>query len=422
MNSTVSIRRFGHTVINHMVEVPWDHFASGEQQVLSVFAREIVADGNEDGPCVLFLQGGPGFPAPRPVGASGWVGELLKHYRVVLLDQRGTGRSNAQLLDAQHLKLLRADQIVEDAEAVRRALGVDQWALFGQSFGGFCINTYSSRHPESISHAMLTGGLPDISAGVDEVYRRTFAQVAERSEQFYAQFPFAEAAIREVCHHLDNAEELLPTGERLSSRRFRTIGIALGRGTGFDTLGYLLEDPFVVVGGEKRLRQDFLVDVGARVSFAGHPLYALVHEAIYGGTVPGATAWSAHRVREQVEGFEEQADPRTAGKFYLTGEHIFPWQFDEDPALREHKQAAEELAAFDQWPSLYDAATLKDRAPVAAAAVYLDDIFVPYSLSMATADQWRDLRPWVTNQFQHDGIGQDGAAIVRRLREMILER
>ena len=59
---------------------------------------------------------------------------------------------------------------------------------------------------------------------------------------------------------------------------------------------------------------------------------------------------------------------------------------------------------------------------MAAAAVYLDDIFVPFSLSMATADQWRDLRPWVTNQFQHDGIGQDGAGIVGRLREMILER
>lgn len=82
---------------------------------------------------------------------------------------------------------------------------------------------------------------------------------------------------------MDNSDERLPTGERLSSLRFRTIGIELGRGTGFDSLAYLLEEPFRTVAGEKRLRGDFLVDVGQRVSFADGPLYAAIHESIYGG-------------------------------------------------------------------------------------------------------------------------------------------
>jgi len=61
------------------------------------------------------------------------------------------------------LAVLRQDYIVEDAEALRRALGIEKWALFGQSFGGFCITAYLSAYPESVTEAFLTGGLPTIT-------------------------------------------------------------------------------------------------------------------------------------------------------------------------------------------------------------------------------------------------------------------
>ncbi|MDA8486946.1 hypothetical protein NNO07_28190, partial [Pseudomonas resinovorans] len=92
--------------------------------------------------------------------------------------------------------------------------------------------------------------------------------------QFNEQYPAAERMVREVCRHLDAQEEFLPTGERLSARRLRTVGIELGREGGFESLARLFEAPFHANG---RLRTDFLAAVGDRVSFAKGPLYAAVH-------------------------------------------------------------------------------------------------------------------------------------------------
>ena len=45
--------------------------------------------------CIYELAGGPGFEAPRPTGANTWLKAAVAHFRVLLLDQRGTGRSGA---------------------------------------------------------------------------------------------------------------------------------------------------------------------------------------------------------------------------------------------------------------------------------------------------------------------------------------
>ncbi|GAA1471890.1 alpha/beta fold hydrolase [Corynebacterium felinum] len=427
------ITYFGHTHIEHTLSVAWDPFTNPEGETFELFAREIIPPGGENYPYLVYLQGGPGFPSPRPTSVGSWMGPALKKYRLLLLDQRGTGRSAridavSERISTQQLALLRQEYIVEDAEALRRALGVEKWSLFGQSFGGFCITSYLSAHPESVDTAYLTGGLPTLDKTADDLYRSTYAKLEYRHEQFLKQVPFADARIREIAHHLDNAEELLPTGERLSSRRFRTIGINLGRGTGFLNLAYLLEDPFRIVRGEKRMKTDVLHALGAQLSFGAAPLYAAIHESIYGGVgMPAAdlgqrsaTRWAADRMREEVEGFAENADPVRADKFYLTGEHIYPWQFDEDPALRPFKDAAMGLAEHHWQRSPYDAAGLA-QAPTVAAAVYLDDIFVPFEESMATARTYRDLRLHVTNYFQHDGIGHDGAGIFELLDAAIAD-
>ena len=163
------------------------------------------------------------------------------------------------------------------------------------------------------------------------------------------------------------------------------------------------------MSGEKRLRSDFLNNVGSRVSFQTGPLYAAIHESIYGGVGGQAvTGWAAHRIREEFPEFAEYGT-------YLTGEHIFPWQFDEDPALRPFKEGAEGLAAHEWTSSPYDAAVLADVPLIASAAIYLDDIFVPFEESMATGETYRDLRPMVTNRFQHNGISEDGAGILGEL-------
>ena len=154
-------------------------------------------------------------------------------------------------------------------------------------------------------------------------------------------------------------------------------------------------------------------EVGERVSFAKGPLYAAVHESIYGGTVPGATNWAAERVSRELDGFSPVASPDDA-EFYLTGEHIFPFQFDEDPALRPFTHVAHELAVKDDWSNLY--AGLSGDYD-AYAAVYTDDIFVPRELSLETASAI-GAQVFETDQFQHDGLRRHGEAVLGRLLDM----
>ncbi|HEX5688638.1 MAG TPA: hypothetical protein VFX76_01475, partial [Roseiflexaceae bacterium] len=128
----VTYRLPGLLLTDHVFGVPLNHAAPDGEQI-EVFAREVVAADkrNEELPWLVFFQGGPGSPSPRPDGLGGWLKRALKEYRVLLLDQRGTGRSTpvtAQTLArlpnpqaiADYLKHFRADAIVKDAEVIRR--------------------------------------------------------------------------------------------------------------------------------------------------------------------------------------------------------------------------------------------------------------------------------------------------------------
>ena len=133
------IRLPGYLAREHAVTVPLDHSAP-DGATIDVFARELVDPGkqNDDLPYLLFLQGGPGGKAPRPLDRSAWIDVALRTHRVVLLDQRGTGRSTpitaAIARDrsapqvADYLSLFRADAIVADAEVLRRTvIGDRRW-------------------------------------------------------------------------------------------------------------------------------------------------------------------------------------------------------------------------------------------------------------------------------------------------------
>ncbi len=84
----------GVVLTDHEFAVPLD-YTRPHGEKMSVFGREVVAVGKEksDLPWLVFFQGGPGIEAPRPEDKSGWLKRALQEYRVLLLDQRGTGRS-----------------------------------------------------------------------------------------------------------------------------------------------------------------------------------------------------------------------------------------------------------------------------------------------------------------------------------------
>src|SRR5690625_61145 len=77
------------------MHVPLDH-DDHASPALQLFARIATGPGGEHKPYLVFLQGGPGSEAPRPLDAStpAWLSRALRDHQVVLLDQRGTGRSS----------------------------------------------------------------------------------------------------------------------------------------------------------------------------------------------------------------------------------------------------------------------------------------------------------------------------------------
>ena len=416
----------GMRTAEHYFDVPLDHFGDAGESI-TVFAREYVsADHSEEAaaelPWLLYLQGGPGGRGNRFPALGGWSKAAAKDFRILMLDQRGTGLSSpidrrtlplrgSELDQAQYLEHFRADSIVADAEAIRQALGAGPWTIYGQSYGGFCALSYLSFAPEGLREALITGGLPPLAGPADRVYQATFARVAARNAEYFGWYPQDREQVNRIARHLREAEELLPDGSRLTVERFQMVGSYLGGNTRVDGLHHLLEDAFVSTPDGERLSDAFLEQVRGLVSRAANPLYALMHESIYGQGE--ATDWAALRVLQDFPEFR----PDTAAPL-LTGEMVYPWYFEQDPALRPLRAVAQLLAEKDDWKPLYDPERLALNTVPVAAAVYSDDIYVDRDLSLETAAAVRGLQVWETDEFHHDGIADDGDAIFGRLLGM----
>ena len=220
----------------HELEVP---LYPDSEESLAIFAREVAGPDGLDKPFLVFLQGGPGFEGPRPAGpAPGWMERALQDFRVLLLDQRGTGRSGIAPTDAERLQHYRADAIVRDCEALRAHLGAERWAVLGQSFGGLCVYTYLSTHPEHLSEAFITGGIPVLGNRIDDVYRITYGLVADRTRRYFDRYPADRARVAAL---MDRDDIVLPTGDLLTPGRVRALGRNLGVSDGAETLHHLLE-------------------------------------------------------------------------------------------------------------------------------------------------------------------------------------
>ena len=307
--------------------LPLDHMRPDGPHI-TVFTREVTAPGGEDLPYLVFLQGGPGMEAARPTSPpSGWMKRAIENYRVLLLDQRGTGRSSpvgssipgATPEDqAAYLAHFRADAIVRDAELIRQELGVDRWSLLGQSFGGFTSLTYLSFAPEGLREALITGGLTPVGRPPDDIYGATYVRLIEKHRAYFERYPGDRARLRDVVRRLDDEEIRLPSGDRLTGRRFRQLGLMLGDSAGFELIHHILELPF----GSNA----FLHDAEQGVHFSRNPLYATLHESSYADGF--ATRWSAARLLpDEVE-----------AEGYLTAEHVFPWMWEDYGTLRPHQR------------------------------------------------------------------------------------
>ncbi|CAH7016314.1 Proline iminopeptidase [Vibrio chagasii] len=408
----------------HYFELPLDYQAKGGQQI-QVFAREVVdlAKDSQELPWLIYFQGGPGFPSPRVSGESGWMKRALQNYRVLLLDQRGTGNSTvishetlAHLSpeqQAEYLTHFRADNIVRDAEAIREQFGVKQWSTIGQSFGGFCTLSYLSLFPKSLQRCYVTGGIPSIEREADDVYRATYKRVEDKNRAFFAQFPQAQVMCREISDYLLNNEVKLPNGQVFTVEQFQLIGINLGAGEANLPMYFTLESAFVEVNGKKQLSYSFLNQMQQEQGYLTNPIYAILHESIYcQGT---ASNWSAHRVREQYPHFNYQS----GSEFWFTGEMVYPWMFDQLETLKPLREAANILAEKSDWGTLYNAAQLSKNTVPMACAVYADDMYVELDYSRETLANIPNSKAWITNEYEHNGLRADGERIVDKLMTMV---
>ncbi|MBN9175868.1 MAG: alpha/beta fold hydrolase [Microbacterium sp.] len=395
---TVTTRRLLDLRIDdHVLTLPLVWGDDADARTIDVHAAVVTREGGEDLPYLLFLQGGPGFEAPRPFtapAAPSWLGAALEHYRVVLLDQRGTGAStpfgDADLdrgdeAIAEYVTHLRADAIVEDAEAIRQSLGAASWSVLGQSFGGFTILRYLSVHAASLDEVYITGGLSAVGRRPDEVYALTYDKMRDASEAYYRRFPEHRDAMRARLDLAASGSLVLPDGEVVSLSRLRSLGMLLGTNDGWQTLHALLEtDP---------RSNAFHHDLAAALPFSPrNPLYYLFHESSYADGF--ATRWAADRV----EPGDFRDDPTL-----LTGEHARRDWLDTVPGLIPWRGAALRIADVE-WTRLYDADALAASGARGAAAVYVNDVFVPVEFSVETARLLPGVTPWVTSEHEHNGL------------------
>lgn len=480
---------------------------------------------------MLYLQGGPGFGCAAPsvglglgTSSSSWAAKALSgggvtniegksFERVVLMDQRGTGKSSPIskrrleklfpdlfLLDdvgkeedngdkkakvskavadaTEYLARFRADSIVRDAEWVKEALirrpsptaattggeekkekaeeaSVEEpqpWgAALGQSYGGFCLMTYLSSiaHPPKL--CLFTGGIAPAYTPVREVYDRLWLRVAERNYKFYNRYPGDVGIVKRIVRRLSSSSMppvKLPSGAVLTARRFLQLGLGLGGspGSSFANLHSLINSAFLHDDDDDELSGAFLKRIDHEQSFDDAPLYFLLHESIYAdGLMSGPTEWAAHSSYEgiivsthpefdyrQTSIIDDHAHPTL-----FFGEMVFPWMAHGDYAeLSGHgmRKLSETLATKRDWSPLYDKLNMRtallgegaNKPPKskAASATYYDDMYVDFNCAMKLLGRGAPLegvKVWITNEYQHSGLRDDGANILSRLVNMAKE-
>lgn len=108
----------------------------------------------KNGTYVIVLAGGPGSTVEY---MQPFADVLRDKFRVVMLEQRGTGRSKLGKINAEAVKM---ERYVEDIEALRLHLKTQKVILIGNSWGMMLALLYAAHHPQNVSKAVTVGSAP----------------------------------------------------------------------------------------------------------------------------------------------------------------------------------------------------------------------------------------------------------------------
>ena len=417
---------------------------AGAPESIKLFYRVVCAPDriNDDLPLLLFLQGGPGGESPRPLSptSDGWIEEAVKHFRVVLPDQRGTGRSSCvdgrtikalgdrataagadtARSQADFLKRHLASSIVRDFEYLRLVgFGGKPWVTLGQSYGGFLTLSYLSLFPEGVAASFTCGGIPHVPASASEVYAHTFPRMAAKTQQYYDRYPADVERVAALADALEAQKPVLPDGSPMTVERLQLMGSDFGMKPSFERMHWIIDHAFVDGDGTltcgASVSDSFLMRAFERTNTRTNPLYWTLQEFIYadGDTMP--IGWAAAEEKAHRAEFDTLARP-----LMFTGEAMFPWMFEQMPELKPFKPAMDLLMEDTSWDKIYDPQRLACNEVPLQAAVYFDDMYVDSGLQLDTLSRVGNSHAWVTNEFEHDGL--HGSVVFKHLFNEALNR
>lgn len=265
---------------------------------------------------------------------------------------------------------------------------------------------------------------------VREVYDRLWLRVRERNLRYYEQYPGDVFVVKRIVRKLLAEEVKMPSGGVLTARRFLQLGLALGGtpGVSFASLHSLMNSAFVDDDNDE-LSNSFVKQVEAHQSFDDAPLYFLLHESIYADGPGVATQWAAHSSFEAISkstvqefDYTQSANNEDTPTLFF-GEMVFPWMAHGDFAEvsgNGMRMLSDALATKRDWLPLFDASNMRKALTKtkSAAAVYYEDMYVDFDCCMKLVQRGAPLegvKAWVTNDYQHSGIRDDGATIVNKL-------
>ena len=155
--------------------------------------------GNPEGKPVVFLHGGPG------AGTSPWHRRFFdpERYRIILLDQRGCGRStpHASEPDAD-LRHNTTWHLVADIELLRKNLGIEKWQVFGGSWGSALALAYAESHPQAVTEIVLRGIFTLRRHELEWFYEGGAASIVpDLWEEFIAPIPILERSQLMEAYH-----------------------------------------------------------------------------------------------------------------------------------------------------------------------------------------------------------------------------
>lgn len=143
----------------------------------------VTISGNPAGQAAILLHGGPGS------GISATARRYFdpERYRIIQFDQRGCGQSTPNA--AVSLEHNTTQHLIDDMEAIRTALGVDDWLVFGTSWGSTLALAYAQRHPRHVRAMVLAGVTTTRQKEIDWLYKGLAMFLPQQWQRFITAIP-----------------------------------------------------------------------------------------------------------------------------------------------------------------------------------------------------------------------------------------